>query len=103
MALLLKLVMLVTLTGTAVAHKSMKAPPTKRGGADAEHAMNNETPHWHEVTGKQKKQVLGIPVGCSGRTRVVGVSRWRFFEAHFFRYYFCTEFLHRSLQCLWLR
>ena len=56
MALLLKLAMLVTLTGTTMVHKSMKAPPTKRGGADAERAMNKETVHWHEVTGKQKKQ-----------------------------------------------
>ena len=46
MALLLKLVILVMMTGTTVAHKSMKvAPFTKRGGADAEHAMNNETLH----------------------------------------------------------
>ena len=56
MALLLKLVMFVTLTGTTVAHKSMQAPPTKRGGADAERAMNNETLHWHNVTGKQKSR-----------------------------------------------
>ena len=49
MTLLLKLVMLVTMTDTTVAHKSMKAPPTKRGSADAELAMNNETLHWHEV------------------------------------------------------
>jgi hypothetical protein len=41
MALMLKLVMLVTLTETPVAHKSMKALPTKREGADAESAMNN--------------------------------------------------------------
>ena len=101
MALLLKLVMLVTMTGTTVAHKSMKAPPTKRGGADAERAMNNEMLHWHEVTGKKKKQALGVLVGCSGRTRAVGVSCWRFFEAHGFRYYFLSEFLHRSLRCLW--
>jgi len=58
MALMLKLVMLVTLTGTTVAHKSMKALPTKRGGADAERAMNNETLHWHKVASKQKEQVL---------------------------------------------
>ena len=58
MTLLLDLVMLVTMNGTTVAHKSMKAPPTKRGGADAERAMNNETLHWHNVTGKQKKQAL---------------------------------------------
>ena len=57
--LLLKLVMLVTLTGTTMAHKSIKALPTKRGGADAELARDNETLHWHEVTGKQKEQVLG--------------------------------------------
>ena len=63
MALLLKLVMLVTMTGTTVAHKFMKAPPTKRRGADADCALNNETLHWHEVTGKQKKQALGVPVG----------------------------------------
>ena len=41
MALMLKLVMLVTLTGTTVAHKSMKALPTKSEGADAERTMNN--------------------------------------------------------------
>ena len=103
MALLLKLVMLVKMTGTTVVHKSMKAPPTKRGGANAEHALNNETLHWNEVTGKQKKQALGVPVGCSGRTRAVGVSRQRFFEAHGVRYYFCTEFLRRILRCLWPR
>ena len=74
MALMLKLVMLVTLTDTTVAYKHMKSPPTKREGADAERAMNNETLHWHEVTGKQKEQALGVPVGCNGRTRVVGVS-----------------------------
>ena len=101
MALLLKLVMLVTLTGTTMAHKSMKAIPIKRGGADAELAMDNETLHWHKVTGKQKKQALGVPVGCSGRTRVVVVSCWRFFEVHGLPYYFRTEFLRRSLRCLW--
>jgi hypothetical protein len=58
MVLMLKLVMLVTLTNMTVAHKSMKALPTKREGADAERAMNNETLHWHKVTGKQKEQVL---------------------------------------------
>jgi hypothetical protein len=100
MALLLKLVMLVKLTDTTVAHKSMKAPPTKRGGADAERAMNNETLHWHEVTGKQKKQALGAPVGCSGRTRVVGVSLKRFFEAHGLPYHFGIEFLRKILQVL---
>ena len=58
MTLLLKLMMMmVTLTGTTMAHKSMKAP-TKRGGADIELAMDNETLHWHELTGKQKEQVL---------------------------------------------
>ena len=62
MALMLKLVMLVTLTGTIVAHKSMKALPIKRGGADAELSMDNETLHWHEVTGKQKEQVLGFHI-----------------------------------------
>ena len=103
MTLLLDLVMLVTMNGTTVAHKSMKAPPTKRGGAAFEHALNNETLHWQEVTGKQKKQALGVPVGCSGRTRVVEVSHWRFFEDHGFRYHFCTEFLHRSQRCLWPR
>ena len=101
MALLLKLVMLVMMTGTTVVHKSMKAPPNKRGGADAECAMDKETLHCHEVTGKQKKQVLGDPVGCSGRTRAVGVSRWRFFEAHGFGYHFGTDFLRISQQCLW--
>ena len=102
MALLLKLVMLVMLTGTTMAHKSMKAPPTKRGGADAERAMNNEMLHWHKVTGsKQKKQALVVPAGCSERTRVVGVSHWGLFEAHGFRYHFGIEFLRRSLQCLW--
>ena len=45
MALMLKLVMLVMLTYTNVAHKYMKALHTKRGGADAECAMNNETLH----------------------------------------------------------
>ncbi len=52
MALMLKLMMFVTLTGTTVAHKSMKALPTKIEGADAERTMNNETLHWHKVTGK---------------------------------------------------
>ncbi len=47
MALMLKLMMLVTLTRTTVAHKSMKALPTKRVGADAESPMNNEMLHWH--------------------------------------------------------
>ena len=55
MTLLLKLVMLATLTGTTMAHNSMKAPSTKRGGADAELAMDNETLHWHKVTGKHKE------------------------------------------------
>ena len=45
MTLLLKLVMLVMLTGKTMAHKSMKVLPTKRGGADAELAMDNETLH----------------------------------------------------------
>ena len=54
MALMLKLVMLVTLTNTTVAHKSIKAFLTKRDGAGAERTMNNEMLHWHEVTGKQK-------------------------------------------------
>ena len=36
MALMLKLMMLVILTGMTVVHKSIKALPTKRGGADAE-------------------------------------------------------------------
>ena len=100
MVLLLKLVILVTLTGTTVAHKTMKVPPTKRRGADDERAMNNETLHWHEVTGKQKKQALGAPVGCSGRTRVVGVSLQRFFEAHGLPYHFGIELLCKSLQVL---
>jgi hypothetical protein len=60
--LLLKLVMLVTLTGTTMAQKSIKALPTKRGGAVAELAMDNETLHWHKVTGKQKEQVLGFHI-----------------------------------------
>ena len=55
---MLKMVMLVTLTGTIAVHKSMKALPIKTGGADAELAMNNETLHCHKVTGKQKEQVL---------------------------------------------
>jgi hypothetical protein len=49
---------LVMLTGTIVVHKSMKALPIKTGGADTELAVNNETLHCHEVTGKQKEQVL---------------------------------------------
>ena len=73
MALLLKLVMLVTLTGTTVAHKSMKALPTKRGGADAEDAMNNETLHWHEVTGKHKKQVPKFHIFA--KQKEMGISR----------------------------
>ena len=42
MTLLLKLVMLVTLTDITMAHKSMKAILTKRWGADAELTMYNE-------------------------------------------------------------
>ena len=49
---------LVMLTGTIAVHKSMKALPIKTGGADTELAVNNETLHCHEVTGKQKEQVL---------------------------------------------
>ena len=59
---MLKPVMLVTLTGTIVAHKSMKELPTKRGVADAELAVDNETLHWHKMTGKQKEQVLGFHI-----------------------------------------
>jgi len=62
MTLLLKLMMLVTLNGTTRAHKSMKAFFTKRGDADAELTMDNETLHWHKVTGKQKEQVLGFHI-----------------------------------------
>ena len=47
---ILKLVMLVKLNSTTMTHKSMKALLTKRGGADSELAMDNETLHWHEVT-----------------------------------------------------
>ena len=68
MVRMLKLVMLVMLTGKTVAHKSMKALPTKRGGADAERAMNNETIHWHEVTGKQKEQVLKFHIFVKQKT-----------------------------------
>ena len=58
MTMLIKLVMLVLLTGTTMVHKSIKAPPTKRVDADPELAMDNETIHCHKVTGKQTKQVL---------------------------------------------
>ena len=54
--------MLVTLTGITMAHKSMKAHPTKRGGADAKLAMDNEMLHWHKVTSKQMEQVLGFHI-----------------------------------------
>ena len=67
--LILKLMMLVTLTDTTKAGAT-KALPTKKGvgvtkalstkkwGVDAKIAMENETLHWHEVTSKQKEHVL---------------------------------------------
>ena len=55
--LLLKLMMLVTLTDTTKTGVT-KALPTKKGGVDARIAIENETLHWYEVTSKQKEHVL---------------------------------------------
>ncbi len=62
--LLLKLMMLVTLTNTTKAGVT-KVLPTKKGGVDAEKrgvdaeiAIENEMLHWHELTSMQKEHVL---------------------------------------------
>jgi hypothetical protein len=55
--LLLKLMMLVTLTNATKAGVT-KVLSTKKGGVDAKIAIENETLHWHEVTSTQKEHVL---------------------------------------------
>jgi hypothetical protein len=55
--LVLNLMMLVTLTETTKAGVK-KALLTKKGGVDAEIAIQNETLHWHTVAGTQKEHVL---------------------------------------------
>jgi len=55
--LLLNLMMLVTLTKTTKAGVT-KALPTKKGGVNAEIAIENETLRWHEVTSKQNEHVF---------------------------------------------
>jgi hypothetical protein len=55
--LLLNLMMLVTLTETTKAGVT-KALLAKKGGVDAEIAIQNETLHWHMVAGTQKEHVL---------------------------------------------
>ncbi len=55
--LLLKLMMLVTLTNTTKAGVT-KVLPTKIGGVDAKIDIENEMLHWHKVTSTQTKHVL---------------------------------------------
>jgi hypothetical protein len=55
--LMLKLMIMVMLTDTAKVGVT-KALPTKKGGVDAEIAMEYETLYWHRMTSKQKEHVL---------------------------------------------
>jgi hypothetical protein len=57
LTLMLKLMMLVTLTNTTKVGVT-KALHTKKGGVDAKIVIENETLHWHKVTSKKKKHVL---------------------------------------------